>query len=217
MSDLETCLAPAPGIVCAPREIFDLAREVVRGSARDVEAGVRLFTYVRETIRYNPYVPFWEIGHYEAPRVLKLGKGFCIMKSALLAALARSLGIPARLGFADIRNHILPEGMAAYMGTDVMSYHCFTELFLAGKWVKATPSFEKKLCAERGWEVVEFDGRTDALLPEKDLSGRTHVTYLRAHGSRNEVPLAEILAAWRTTYGPDRVEGWIRAMKDQAA
>ena len=37
---------------------------------------------------------------------LARGYGFCVNKAVLLAALARAVGIPARLGFADVRNHL---------------------------------------------------------------------------------------------------------------
>lgn len=213
--DLSHYLDPAPAIDCDRREMFDLARSIARGSKNDVQAGVRLFEYVRDTIRYNPYVPFWRLEFYTAQATLDRGKGFCVQKAALLVSLARAIGIPARLGFGDIRNHLLPQSLADYLGSDIMTFHSWAELFLAGKWVKATPPFDSDLCRENGWRVVEFDGRTDAMLPATDLAGRPHISYLKVHFSSPGVPLEDILAAWAKVYGPDRLVRWRRELAPQ--
>ncbi len=210
--DLEQFLAPAPGIQCDHPEVLSLARGIVQGAANDLEAAGRLFTWARDTVRYSPYVPFAELEDYLALNTLARGRGYCVQKSALLCALARAVGIPARLGFADIENHQLPAGMAEVLGSPIMAHHCFVEWFLAGRWLKATPSFEAPLCAERGWRLVEFDPQGDALLPSHDLAGRPHITYLRRLGWRQGVPLAEILESWRREYGAGRVAAWQEAL-----
>ena len=92
--------------------------------------------------------------------VLERGAGFCVAKAIVLAAGARAVGIPARLGFADVRNHLTTERLRAQMGTDVFAYHGFTELHLGGRWVKATPTFNRSLCDRFGVKPLEFDGRT---------------------------------------------------------
>jgi transglutaminase-like putative cysteine protease len=205
---LETYLAPAPGVTSADPAVIDLARRLAKGARDKAEAAIRLFDFARETVAYSPYVPFWELRFYEAGEILRRGAGFCIPKSALLVALARAAGIPARLGFADIENHLLGSRLLAYLGSRIMTFHCFAELYLAGRWLKATPSFERQLCRTQGWRLVAFDGRTDALLPATDLAGRLHVSYLKAHPSSAGVPLADILAAWDQVYGVERVARW---------
>jgi transglutaminase-like putative cysteine protease len=201
-------IKPASAIDSDNSEIIKLAKQITEKAATPDEIASLLFIWVRDNIRYYPYVPFWEIEHYKATTTLKRQKGFCIQKSALLAALARALNIPSRLGFADITNHILPEGMKSYLGTDVMAFHCWAELYLNGKWLKATPSFEIPLCEKMGWHIVEFDGKTNALLPETDLTGRKHVSYDKFHFTCEDVPLKEILINWRKTYGIERVNTW---------
>lgn len=205
---LEDYLAPAPGVSCDEPELFDLARSIARGAADDRQAGARLFAWVRETVVYNPYTPYWDLAHYRASATLMRGHGYCVQKAALLAALARSLGIPARLGFADIRNHLLTEKLRDYLGADLMTFHAWTEMFLGGQWLKATPAFERALCDRFGWRVVEFDGTADALLPATDLAGRPHVEYLTIHPHSPAVPLADILAAWERVYGTERLAAW---------
>lgn len=215
--DLEHFLAPAPGIQCEPPEVVALARRTVRGAADDLAAAEKLFTFVRDQVAYSPYVPFHRLDDYLALNTLARGKGYCVQKSAVLVALARALGIPARLGFADIRNHQLPAGMADMLGSDVMYHHCYAELFAGGRWLALTPSFEKALCVARGWRLVEFNPEGDALLPATDLAGRDHISYLEKLGWRVGVPLKEIMDAWRRGYGRRRVEAWIAAIEDQGA
>jgi transglutaminase-like putative cysteine protease len=213
VEELEQYLAPAPGVSCDEPELWDLARSIVRGSKNDVEAGVQLFNWVRDTVRYSAYVPFWDLRHYHAATIMARGCGYCVQKSALLVALYRSLGFPARLSFADIENHLLGQNLAQYLGTKVMTFHCFAELFLGGKWVKATPSFEQKLCQAQGWKLVEFNGRENAMLPAEDLQGRPHVAYLKSHFSSPGVPLNRIMEAWETVYGPERMADWRRNLE----
>ena len=97
-----------------------------------------------------------------ASAVLATGYGWCVTKAALLAAAARAAGIPARLGFADVRNHLSTERMRATMATDVFVWHGYTELWLQGAWRKATPAFNVELCERFGLLPLEFDGRNDS-------------------------------------------------------
>ncbi len=89
--------------------------------------------------------------------------GHCIDKALLLAACARVLGIPSRLHFANVRNHIGTAKLEAMLGTDLLVFHGYTELFLEGRWVAATPAFNKELCAHLKVPPLEWDGRTDAI------------------------------------------------------
>ena len=212
--DLEQFLTPAPGIQCEHPEVLGLARGLAKGAKNDVEAARRLFDFVRDSVRYSLNVPFWELEHYLALNTLARGFGFCVQKSALLCALARALGIPARLGFADIQNHQVRGPLAELIPGGVIHYHCFLEWFVGGRWLKATPSFDRRLCQEMGWRLVEFDPRHNALLPATDLEGRPHISYLRQHGWRLGVPLEECMSQWRTNQDGVILEGWKRLVLD---
>lgn len=206
-------LEPAPGIQCDHPEVLELARKIIKGSANDRQAAARLFTWVRDTVRYSPYVPFDDLNDYLALSTLERGKGYCVQKSALLCALARAAGIPARLGFANIENHQLPAGLAEVLGSSIMTYHCFVEWFVNGRWLKSTPSFEKPLCAQRGWRLVEFDPEHDSLLATTDLAGEPHISYVEKLGWRREVPLEEIMNAWKQVYSAARVAAWAQSVR----
>jgi len=162
---------------------------------------------------YSPYAPFDELGDYLALTTLERGKGYCVQKAVVLCTLARAAGIPARLGFADIQNNLVPAGLAEMLGSNTMVHHSFVEWFVGGRWLKSTPTFEKPLCEEHGWRLVEFDPRGDALLPATDLAGRPHITYLRKFGWQLGVPLEDILEAWKKEYGAERVMTWARNVR----
>jgi transglutaminase-like putative cysteine protease len=166
----------------------------------DRERAVSLYYAVRDEIRYNPFLDFADEAAYRASSVLEAGEGFCIGKAALLAAAARAAGIPARVGFADVKNHLTTPRLAETMGSDLFIYHGFTELELDGRWVKATPAFNLALCKRFRVKPLEFDGREDSIFHAFDEDDRRHMEYLRSRGSFPDVPVAEIQAAFRETY-----------------
>jgi transglutaminase-like putative cysteine protease len=179
--------------------VVAFAREHAKG-ATDLERAVSLYYAVRDGIRYNPFLDFSRDTAYRGSMCLETGEGFCIGKAALLAACARASGIPARVGFADVKNHLTTPRLAERMGTDLFVYHGFTELWLEGKWVKATPAFNLDLCRKFRVKPLEFDGRNDSIFHPFDADERRHMEYLRDRGSHADVPVAEIQRVFRETY-----------------
>ncbi len=179
--------------------VIEFARKHVKGSS-DVERAVALYYAVRDGIRYNPFLDFSQDTAFRGSFCLQTGEGFCIGKAALLAACARGAGIPARVGFADVKNHLTTPRLAERMGSDLFVYHGFTELWLEGRWVKATPAFNLELCRKFCVKPLEFDGRDDSIFHPFDAEGRRHMEYLRLRGSYADVPVAEIQRVFRATY-----------------
>lgn len=179
--------------------VIEFAMKHVKGSS-DVERAVSLYYAVRDGVRYNPFLDFSRDTAYRGSVCLATGEGFCIGKAALLAACARVVGIPARVGFADVKNHLTTPRLAERMGTDLFVYHGFTELWLEGKWVKATPAFNLDLCRKFRVKPLEFDGRNDSIFHPFDADDRRHMEYLRSRGSHADVPVAEIQKVFRETY-----------------
>jgi transglutaminase-like putative cysteine protease len=161
---------------------------------------VRLFYAVRDEIRYDPYGVVLTADFLRASSVLARGAGFCVAKAVVLAAGARAVGIPARLGFADVRNHLTTERLRAQMGTDVFAFPGFTELHLDGRWVKATPTFNRSLCDRFGVKPLEFDGAADSLLHPFDTAGQRHMEYIRDRGTHVDVPFEEMRAVFAEHY-----------------
>lgn len=209
--DPAACLRPGRFVDSDAPEIVAYAERAAAGAAEDVAAARRLYLAVRDDLRYDPYRLGAGPDDFRASRTLTRGYGFCVTKAAVLAAAARARGIPARLGFADVRNHLSSPRLLATMGTDVFSYHGYTELYLKGKWVKATPAFNESLCRKARILPLEFDGENDSIYHPFDLDGRRHMEYLRHRGIYLDIPLEKMAADWAELYGPDVVERWSRA------
>lgn len=190
-------------IDCAHPGVVDFAARVARGND-DRARAVALYYAVRDGFRYDPYRIDLSPAGMRASTVIEKGYGWCVPKATLLAAACRAAGIPARLGFADVRNHLSTARMRAVMRTDVFYWHGYTEILLDGRWVKATPAFNRELCDRFGLQPLEFDGRSDSLYHPYDRAGRRHMEYVADRGSFDDVPLALITAdlarlypAWR--------------------
>ena len=148
----------------------------------------RLYTAVRDGIRYQPYVDMGDAETFRASSVLEKGFGYCVGKAALYAAACRVNGIPARVGFADVKNHLTTRKLTERMGTDLFAWHGFTEVFIDGAWRKATPTFNASLCEKLGVSPLDFDGHADALLHPFDGEGRAYMSYETIHGAFHDVP-----------------------------
>lgn len=159
------------------------------GARRDAAQAV--FYFVRD-LRYEGG-DFEDLEIYRASSVLAAGHGYCVGKAALCTALARAAGIPARLGFADVRNHLASTRLLAAMGTDIFAWHGYSQLFLGGRWLSLSPTFDPGTCRRAGVPPLEFDGAHDALLQSFDGTGAT-LAYLKRHGIFHDVP-AQFLAA----------------------
>lgn len=167
------------------------------------EAAVKLFYVVRERLRYNPWRVRYQPEDYRSSGVALRDPaegGHCIDKALLLAGACRALGIPSRLHFADVRNHIGTARLEEKLGTDLLVYHGYTELHL-GRWVAATPAFNLGLCEKLGVAPLEFDGVHDAVFQEFDHAGGRFMEYVHDHGSHADVPFDAMIAAWKRHYG----------------
>ncbi|MBJ8344479.1 transglutaminase-like domain-containing protein [Antrihabitans sp. YC2-6] len=202
---------PAPAAQLRATDFLDIEHESVRaftanaiGNARtDRDKATRLFAAVRDQIWYDPYTVSDDPAHYRASFVLETGRAYCVPKAVLLTAVCRAAGIPAMLGFADVRNHLQTETLRALMGgTDLFVYHGYSHLYIDGRWMKATPAFNSELCARFGVPPVDFDGDNDALLHAFTADGAQHMEYVRERGIFDDLPLNAILTALRHTYGP---------------
>jgi len=199
-SNLEIYLQPTRFINSDAPEIIDFAQAAVGQAQSERDRAVNLYYAVRDTIRYSPYVILFEPERFKATWPLREKVGFCIHKSVLLAAVARAQGIPSRLGFADVRNHLATERLIRLMRTDEFIYHGYTELYLQGKWVKATPAFNLALCEKFGVKPLEFDGQTDSIFHPFDLAGHKHMEYIRDHGQYADLPYRQMVKAFEDGY-----------------
>src|SRR5690554_6649869 len=131
--------------------------------ASEKERAISLYLAIRDGVLYDPYSATLDPEGLKASSTLRVGRGFRVAKAVLLAAVCRSAGIPARLGFADVRNHMSTAKMRERMKTDLFYWHGYTDIYLNGKWVKATPAFNIELCDKFGLKPLEFNGEEDSI------------------------------------------------------
>ena len=191
---------PAPFVDSDAPAIVAFARSAAARGADVRERAVALYYAVRDGITYTPYCDFRAPDTYRASAVLAKGAGFCVGKAAVLAAVARADGIPARLRFADVRNHLCTPRLRILVGGDVFYYHGYVELEIEQRWVKATPAFDRSLCERFGVLPLEFDGRADSVFQPYDRAGRRHMEYVCDRGVRADVPMTEIVATFEREY-----------------
>lgn len=200
-------LTPTPTIDCDQPALVSFATDQAGPSNDPREQAVKLYYAVRDGIRYDPYALVLTIPGLKASRTLELGRAWCVPKAILLAAACRAVGIPARLGFADVRNHLSTERMRQTMKTDVFYYHGYTAIELGGKWVKATPAFNIELCDKFRMKPLEFDGYEDSIYHSFDLDGHQHMEYLRFHGEFDDLPFDQMMNSFATHYSQEMYEG----------
>ena len=122
-------------------------------------------------------------------------------KAIVLTAVGRWAGIPSRLRFADVRNHLTTERLKKLINTDVFFFHGYTEFLLGGRWIKVTPTFNSTLCARFRVKPLDFDGEHDAIFHPYDMEGRRHMEYVTDHGPFTDVPYEKIIEVFKTHYG----------------
>lgn len=197
-------------------EVRAFSERATRDAVTPEERAVRLYYAVRDGVRYDPYACSPDEASLRASRVLTERRGYCVSKAVLLAACGRAVGVPTRLGFADVRNHLTTPRLRDLMGTDVFYYHGFTEFWLEGRWVKATPAFNRELCQRFGVRPLEFNGVEDAVFHEYDTRGQRHMEYVAYHEPAADVPLDRILGCYRERY-PRLFELTARTLDEQRA
>jgi len=180
------------------------AERSVAGAGDDLERAVKLFYWVRDGWRYDPFSITLDAGDYVASSVLARDRGYCIPKAILLCAAARVVGIPSAIGFSDVTNHLTSAKLKQWMGgNEVFVNHGYALLYLDGSWVKAASAFNIELCERFDVTPTEFDGRHDAILQEFDRRQRRHMEYVVDHGFWSDFPFERIAADLRAAYPVD--------------
>ncbi len=159
-----------------------------------------LFRAVRDGIRYDPYDVPRDASAYRASQILARPAGFCVPKAIALCAVARAAGIPARLGFADVTNHLATPNLLRALGTNIFAFHGYVELEVDGRRVKATPAFDRRLCQWFRVDPLEFDGEHDAVLQPTTHDGVRFMEYLHDYGLFDDFPADKMVEVWKRVY-----------------
>jgi hypothetical protein len=119
------------------------------------------------------------------------------------------------VGFATVRNHLTTKQLLDFIGSDLFVWHGFVEFYLSGKWVKATPAFNRELCERHHVSPLEFNGREDSLFQPYNLENQKFMEYVGFHGIFADIPVDIIVAGWMKAYGEGRVRTWIKMFEEK--
>jgi transglutaminase-like putative cysteine protease len=197
---LRLYLSPAEFIDSDHPRIKAKANAVTGAVADPVQQARALYGAVRDGLRYDPYIDYTDPETYRASSVLEAGHAYCVGKASLYVALCRAVGIPARLGLADVKNHLATPRLLEMVGTDVFAYHGYVEIMPGREWIKATPTFNVTLCQKLGVPPLEFSGESDALLQPFDATGREFMSYIAQHGTFFDVPAKFLIGEMKRIY-----------------
>ena len=213
-SNMEQYLQPTAFMNFNHPAVAAFAREKSGGTSDPVRQAVNLYYAVRDSIYYDPYAIVLTIDGLCASTTLAQKRGWCVAKAVLLAACCRHLGIPARLGFADVKNHLSTKRLRERMKTDVFYWHGYTSIYVNDQWVKATPAFNIELCQKFSLKPLEFDATADSIYHPFDLAGNRHMEYVNERGEFADVPLDLIIKTFLEKY-PEAGAAWLNADFDQ--
>ena len=216
-AEAERYVMPSHYVESDSLEVQGFATAALRDLSLDAtkrDKAIRLFEAVRDDIRYDPYCFALDEDSYRASRIAGAEAAFCVPKAILLAACLRAVGIPAALGFADVRNHLNTPKLQELMGTDLFIYHGYVQLWLGNEAYKVTPAFNMELCERFGVKPLVFDGYHDALFHEFDEQNHRHMEYVNDRGLYFDAPMGEFLMAFKETYPKLEEFNRIRISKD---
>jgi transglutaminase-like putative cysteine protease len=201
-TDLDVLRRPTEFLDYDSPEVRDFVAAALPASEKmtDVERACALYYAVRDGIRYEVYGVELSRRRLTASSIIQEGKGFCVHKSIVYAAAVRSVGIPSRIVYGDVRNHLASERLRELVGGDVFRYHSLASVYLESKWVKATPVFNKRLCRLYGMSPLEFDGRSDSLYHPYDEQGRRHMEFIQMRGEFDDVPYETVVGGIKAAH-----------------
>lgn len=197
----EEFLKPTEFVDSDAPEVREFARKAVAGAETPQEKAIKLYFDVRDSIYYDPYRIEPSRESFKASSIIRKGYGYCVAKAVVLAAALRAQDIPCRLHFADVRNHLTTERLRNLMQTDIFFYHGYNDIWLSGRWIKVTPTFNLSLCEKFKVKPLDWDGISDAVFHPFDLEGRRHMEYITDHGSFADLPYDAIIHTFLNCYG----------------
>jgi len=151
-----------------PEKLADNEHPLVRATAFRLTQGLEtprkqlqaLFYYVRDDILFG-FAKDADI--MKASETIQLGYGACNNKATVLLALARAVGLKARLHFStiskDIQKGVFPKWVFKRLPEELS--HCWVEVEIDGRWRRIDSFINdesfycagKKALRERGWKT----------------------------------------------------------------
>jgi transglutaminase-like putative cysteine protease len=160
---------------------------------------VALYHKIRDGFIYDPYHLDLRGDAMKASRIVLKKRAWCVEKSTLMAAMARKLGIPSRLGYAIVTNHIGVDKLIHHLRKEEIVFHGYGSVYLEGKWVKCTPAFDKRVCRISKVDPLDWNGEDDSMFQEYS-NGQRFMEYKHFYGEFEDVPIELMHKEMKTHY-----------------
>ncbi|NLO24608.1 MAG: transglutaminase domain-containing protein, partial [Clostridiales bacterium] len=155
-------LAPSAYIDSDHEDIKDIAKDLTEKSVTDMEKIRAIHKWATSNIEYD-YNAYLEGDNTmrAASEIIKRGKGTCRDYSFVVAALARALGIPARVVY----------GSTAGAGGWDAQLHAWNELYADGRWVTVDTTWDAGYIKEGKFVASPTEKYFD---PDTEEFAKTH-------------------------------------------
>jgi len=159
------------------------------------------YVYVRDFFLYDPYHLDLRPEALRASHIVHKKRAWCVEKAIVFAAGLRAKGIPARLGYAIVENHIGVERLTTILKTTKIVFHGYVDVYLNERqsWTKATPAFDTRVCKMSGVEPLVWNGKEDSLF-QAFVGSERFMEYHHDYGVFKDVPVSLMHAEMKAHY-----------------
>lgn len=171
----------------------------------DSQKAIAFYQKIRDGFLYDPYHLDLRHEALKASKIISKTRAWCVEKGIVFAAGLRALGIPSRLGYAIVQNHIGVEKLTAALRSEKIVFHGYVDVHLNGIWTKATPAFDQKICSLCNVEPLEWNGSEDSLFQEFNSEGK-FMEYHHDYGVFDDVPI-ELMNSEMKSHYPHLFDG----------
>lgn len=165
------------------------ARKAVRRCTTPAEKADALRKYVTDYVKDKGL----DVGFATASEVVRSRSGDCSEHAVLLAAMARSAGLPARGVSGIVR---IPPGPLSPEDKTLFGYHMWTQVYFGGRWVDIDAAMRQTDCDATHIALAVLplndEGLIDSMLPLLPLLGRLEIEVVKIEPASVETqPKAE--------------------------
>lgn len=178
---------------------FDAFLQGIELHGSEKEKAIQLYYFVRDAFLYDPFHLDLRPQSLVGSTILQKKRSWCVEKSIVLAACARKIGIPSKLGYSIVVNHIGTERLEYYLGKKEIVFHGYVSLFIDGKWVKCTPAFDQRVCRINKVQPLDWDGETDSMF-QAFAGEHQFMEYVHQYGEFEDVPVALMNSEMKAHY-----------------
>jgi transglutaminase-like putative cysteine protease len=206
MSNLENYLKPTFYLNYEDERFQEFIKPFAEIQDKSIRAE-QFYLHVRDYFLYDPYHLDLRPSALQASHLVAKNRAWCVEKAIVFAAGLRAFGIPARLGYAIVENHIGVEKLIRILKSNKIVFHGYVEVYLDKfqSWTKATPAFDVRVCRLNKVEPLIWNGTRDSLF-QAYSQGNKFMEYHHNYGTFDDVP-SELMQREMRKYYPHLFDG----------